>query len=286
MQLRLLSVVVVVLLLVACGKSRIKEHKDWGTIFQKHGISNACIMIRDNNHEAIHFYNKDRCLTRYTPASTFKIFNSLVGLETGVIPDDQFVIRWDSVKRQREECNQDLTMRQAFKESCVNYYQELARRVGKADLQHYLDTVKYGNMNMNGPVDMFWLNDTLRISADEQLGFVKRLYFDELPFSQRSQRIVRSMMLREESAGYKLYYKTGTANLKGKDLLWVVGFVEQIVSVKEPENSMNKSNQRIYPYFFALNMESPDQDPKWRTTRIDILHEVLKDFGISDSTKR
>jgi beta-lactamase class D len=111
MQLRLLSFVVVVLLLVACGKSRIKEHKDWGTIFQKHGISNACIMIRDNNHEAIHFYNKDRCLTRYTPASTFKIFNSLVGLETGVIPDDQFVIRWDSVKRQREECNQDQALK-------------------------------------------------------------------------------------------------------------------------------------------------------------------------------
>lgn len=264
----------------SCRESRIKDHDEWGKYFEDQGIKKSCFILRDNNHESIHYYNKERCLERFSPASTFKIFNSLVALETGIAPDEQMVIKWDGVAR-RPEWDKDMNMREAFKVSNLPYYQEIARRIGPNLMQHYIDTAKYGNMRIGGAIDQFWLNDTLKISADEQLGFVKRLYFNELPFSERAQRIVRSMMLREDTAGYKLYYKTGWSKLPNRDLLWVVGFAEREVSVKEPKESMNKGNMRAYPYFFAENFEVPANDTTkdWAKIRIDILHNLLRDYG-------
>jgi beta-lactamase class D len=270
------------LLLSSCAQNRIKEHKEWEKYYQAYGITNACMMLRDNNHETIHYYNMERCTQRFTPASTFKIFNSLVGLETGIAPDDEYIIKWDGIVRDRAELNKDMNMREAFKVSNVAYYQELARRIGMTEMQHYLDTVKYGNMRTGGTIDLFWLNDTLQISADEQAGFIKRLYFDELPFSERSQRIVRSMMLHEQGPDYKLYYKTGTSgNIHGKYIRWIVGYAEKIVEMKEPEGSMNKSNKRIYPYFFAQNFEVTDTTKDWMKIRIDILHNILQEMKIA-----
>ncbi len=264
----------------SCRDSRIKEKKEWGQEFEKAGIKNACFILRDNNHESIYFYNKERCLERFTPASTFKIFNSLVALETAVATDDQLTLKWDGVAR-RPEWDKDMNMREAFKASCVWYYQELARRIGTVKYKHYLDTIKYGNMNDNGAVDMFWLNDTLKISADEQVGFVKRMYFNELPLTERSQRIVKTLMLQEETDKYNLYYKTGTGIVGNKTIYWVVGFVERIEHVKEMKGSMNKSNIRLYPYFFAQNFELPTSDTSknWYDERIKIAKSILIQYG-------
>ncbi len=278
---RVLLACICIAFISSCRDVRIKDHAEWGKYFDKYGIKDAGFILRDNNHESVYYYNKERCTKRMLPASTFKIFNSLVALETAVAPDDQLVIKWDSVVRDHTEWNRDLTMREAFKASSVPYYQEIARRIGPARMQHYLDTVKYGNMNMSGKVDEFWLNDTLQITPDEQTGFVKRLYFAELPFSERSQRIVKTMMLQEQTPEYNLYYKTGTGKIGDKYIYWVVGFSEKIEHYKEPEGSMNKTSVRNYPYFFAENFEMPvsDTSKDWFRIRIDILHEVLKEYG-------
>ncbi|MDR3682015.1 MAG: penicillin-binding transpeptidase domain-containing protein [Flavipsychrobacter sp.] len=271
-----------ILLLASCAKTRVSEHADWGKYYQAQGIKNACFILRDNNHEAIHYYNKDRCIQRFLPASTFKIFNSLVALETVVAPDDQLVIKWDGVAR-RPDWDKDMNMREAFKVSCVPYYQEIARRIGKQKMQHYLDTTKYGNATIGGAIDTFWLDNSLQISADEQVGFLKRMYFNELPFSERSQRIVRSMMLREETPAYKLYYKTGWGvKPDNQRILWVVGFIERIQNVKEDKDAMNKSDVRLYPYFFAQNFDIAVSDTAtkdWAKIRIDLVHQVLQDYG-------
>jgi beta-lactamase class D len=198
-------------------------------------------------------------------------------LETAIAPDEQLIIRWDSVQRWNTLWNKDMNMREAFKVSSVPYYQELARRIGKDYMQHYLDTVRYGNKRIGQHIDMFWLNDTLQISADEQVGFLKKLYFEELPFSERSQRIVRSIMLQDDTPDYKLYYKTGTGVSKDSTIYWVVGFAERIEHVKEHEKSMNKSNVRNYPYFFAQNFSvaNSDSSRNWYKARIDVLYQIL-----------
>ena len=266
----------------SCRESRIKEHSEWAARFKQYGIDSGCFMLRDHAHESINMYNKERCLQRFTPASTFKIFNSLVALETGVANDDALVIPWDSVQRWSPEWSHDMDMREAFRVSNVPYYQEIARRVGRQNFQHYLDTVQYGNKKIGPKVDEFWLDNSLQISADEQVGFLKKLYFDELPFIVRTQSIVKGMMMREDSANNRLYYKTGSGfTTKGDKLFWIVGFMEHVLRVKENEKSMNKSGVRNYPYFFALNFEVPKNDSSrnWYEVRTSLLHQLLDDYG-------
>lgn len=281
MRISVLSFCLIAIFISSCKDVRITEHKDWGKYFENKGIKNACFILRDNNHESVHYYNRARCLERFLPASTFKIFNSMVALETAVAADDQLVIKWDSVVR-RPEWDKDMNMREAFKVSCVPYYQEIASRVGPKRMQHFLDTMKYGNMQMGGQIDNFWLNNTLKISADEEMGLLKRMYFAELPMSERTQRIVKTMMLQETTPAYNLYYKTGTGEVNGKTTYWIVGFVEKIVKVKELEGSMNKSDFRNYPYFFAQNFDMPSSDTSkdWMQTRKDIMKDILRDYDV------
>lgn len=273
--------VVLTLLVGACRDTRIHDEEDWGRFFAAHGIDSACFILRDNNHEAIHYYNKERCLQRFTPASTFKIFNSLVALDIPKVPDEQFIIPWDSIDRGIPAWNKDMNMRDAFKASNLGYYQAIARRIGYDYMQHYIDTANYGNRNIAGAIDSFWINDTLQISADEQVGLVKRMYFNQLPFAERTQRIVRSMMLQEKTDNYRLYYKTGWDITNDKNLLWIVGYIERIEKVKEHENSMNKSDVRMYPYFFAMNFETnvTEDNDKWGALRVSLLKDILTDFG-------
>lgn len=261
----------------ACKETRIHELPELESVFASYGITDACFIIRDHTHESVSFYNREKCLRRTSPASTFKVFNSLVALETGKAPDDQLVIPWDSVFRRHEEWNKSMNLREAFKVSNVPYFQELARRIGRDNMQHYLDTVQYGNKRIGDAIDQFWLNDTLTISADEQAGFLKRLYFDQLPFSERSQRIVRSMMLREQTPEYKLYYKTGTYVNADSTVYRIIGFMEKIVTVQEHENSMNKSGIRNYPFFFAqdFTVATSDSSHNWFDVRLEVLHTIL-----------
>ena len=92
-------------------------------------------MIYDLNSDQIYQHNRDRNATAFLPASTFKILNSLISLETGVIPDEIAILTWDGVQRSIPGWNRDLNMREAFKLSAVWFYQVLARRVGHERMQ-------------------------------------------------------------------------------------------------------------------------------------------------------
>jgi beta-lactamase class D len=278
---RITILLLTVITFSACKDSHIKEHKDWSARFKQHGITDACFILRDHAHETVNIFNRDRCLQRFMPASTFNIFNSLVALETGIAKDDALLIPWNKVPA-KPEWDKDMDMREAFKLDNPAYFQELARRIDKQNFQHYLDTIKYGNMTIGTRVDSFWNDNSLQVSADEQVGFIRKLYFEELPFIVRTQSIVKSMMLREDSNNNRLYYKTGIGTTpSGNQLLWVTGFMEHVMRVKEPEGSMNKSGVHNYPYFFALNFEVPkgNTSQNWEATTITILHDLLNDYG-------
>jgi len=156
------------------------------------------------------------------------------------------VIKWDGIVRKHpdgriaESWNKDLTMTQAFKISAVPYYQEVARRIGRDTMQQWLDSLKYGNHKIGNRLDSFWLDNSLKITPDEQLGLVKKLYFGQLPFSKTTMDVVKKIMVREEDANYTLALKTGWGYREnGNSIGWVVGWVEE-----------NK-----HPYFFVLNIE-------------------------------
>jgi beta-lactamase class D len=266
------------LLIASCKRHNIMEQKQWAAIFAKYPIDSVCFELADNSHEQVFYYNLNRLSTRYCPASTFKIANSLIALETNIAPDENMVIPWDGVKRNREEWNKDMDMREAFKVSCLPYYQELAKRIGALEMQKWIDSMNYGNKRIGTEIDKFWLNDTLKISADEQVGLMKKLYFDKLPFSLRSQRIVRSLMLQEDSSDYRLYYKTGTSQNSTKTLAWLVGFIER----KEIQKSVltKKEETNFKPYFFAMNLETKDTSINTQQLRLNILKDILRERRI------
>jgi beta-lactamase class D len=258
----------------ACSPNNVTVDNSLKKYFDQYKVT-GCFGLFDNGQGSFTIYNLPRYRdSAYTPASTFKIVNSLIGLETGVVADTNTIITWDSVVRQRTECNRDMTMVDAFRISCPPWYQQLARRIGEQKMQHWLDTLGYARRNdtfkIKNKLDTFWLDNTAKVTADEQLGLVKRLYFDQLPFQKRSQRLVRSMMLWENNANYKLSYKTGwNTTDKGNQLGWIVGWIE--------ENN--------HPYFFALQVESPNPNVDFKTIRIELLKSILKSYNFFEGKR-
>ena len=228
----------------------------------------GCFALMDNGTGKFTVHNLGRYRdSSYLPASTFKIVNSLIGLQTGKISGDSMVIKWDGVKRNIDDWNQDLSMYSAFRVSSVPYYREVARRIGKDTMQFWLDSLRYGTQKIRTAIDTFWLDNSLKIKPDEELGLVKRLYFGQLPFFKTYQETVKKAMLFENNANYRLGYKTGWAHTEnGHSLGWVVGWIE--------ENG--------HPYFFVLNVESPDPNFDMKPVRIKMLKDMLKYLGFFD----
>lgn len=246
----------------ACSPNNVKEDSRLKAYFDENRVTGTFALM-DNGTGKFTVYNLSRFRdSSYLPASTFKILNSLIGLQTGVITNEQMVIKWDSVKR-REAWDKDLTMYEAFRVSSVPYYQEVARRIGRDTMQHWLDSISYGSKKITTRIDSFWLDNSLKITPNEQLGLVKRLYFHQLPFFPSYQDKVKTAMLFENNSNYELSYKTGWAEANGKQIGWVVGWVVE-----------NK-----HPYFFVLNIETADPAIDMVNVRLKMLKDILKFLG-------
>ncbi len=252
--------IVVILALAGCQTtqdSSITLREDFKSFFDAHQVEGS-ILIYDLREDAFSGYNADRFETAFVPASTYKIFNSLVALETGVIADENEVIPWDGEERIVEAWNQDHTLRSAIKYSAVWFYQELARRIGEERMQHFVDEAGYGNQDISGGIDLFWLTGGLRITSRQQIDVLRRLYHDDLPFSQRAMDIVKDILIKEKTDAYIFRAKTGWQGQTG----WLVGYLEQDDNV----------------YFFATTvaiMKSEDSRAREAVTR-----DVFKHLGL------
>lgn len=254
-------VVALVLFLSACSPNNVFIDNSLKKYFDDNKVE-GCFALLDNGTGQFTVYNLARYRdSSYLPASTFKIVNSLIGLQTGKIVNDSMVIPWDGVKRRVEDWNKDLTMYEAFRVSAVPYYQEVARRIGKDTMQFWLDSLKYGTKRITTTIDSFWLDNSLKITPDEELGLVKELYFNQLPFFENNQEMVKNAMLFENNANYRLSYKTGWGfTERGHALGWVVGWIEE----------------NRHPFFFVLNIESPDRNFDMWNVRMKMLKDILK----------
>lgn len=233
------------------------ERPDLARLFEARGVE-GCFVAR--TPEGVVRVNAARAAQRYRPASTFKILNALVALESGVALDTGKVLLWDGVKREVPLWNSDLSMNEAFRSSAVWYFVEIGKQNGRERLGKAMREVGYGNADASGS-DQFWLDGPLRISADEQAVFMERLVRGEVPFVARHRAMVARMMLLEEGASPKaggvngagdalvggangsggrwaLYAKTGLARLGGgpgeaeenfvdMPVGWLVGWVER-----------------------------------------------------------
>jgi len=221
-------------------------------------------------------YNPEHCKKRFSPCSTFKIPNSLIGLETGVIADTGYVIKYDSILHPKDSFQlanepfrhwyEDLSLKRAIKYSCVWYYQELSRRVGQERMQKLVNDLDYGNKDISSGLDTYWLCGSIQISINEQIDFLKRLYLHELNgFSDINIDAVKSIMLYETTPNYKLYGKTGGGDCwDDKVLGWYVGFVE------------TESGTKI----FAMNIIVNNFGDLNNNLRIELTKKILKELKI------
>lgn len=228
------------------------------------GKNTGTLVIYDKVKEKYYRFNQQRAAERFTPASTFKIPNSLFGLESGVITDENHVIKWDGVRRWRKEWNRDNTLESAIKYSCVPYYQELARRIGKERSAKYLTDIGYGNCRIGDKVDFYWLDNSLKISAEEQIAFLKRFYNYKLPFSVRTVELVKKILPEEKYANSIMKFKTGTGTTEdNKWIAWLVGYVEKEKNI----------------FFFAFNIEGANFE-KTAKLRDELPRKILKQMKI------
>lgn len=231
--------------------------------------SEGCFILYDLKRDRYIRYNSQHCQKRFIPASTFKIFNSLVALETKAIADENTVIAWDGVSNQSfPTWNQDQTMRTAFTRSVVWFYQDLARRIGKERMTKYIQAASYGNQDIEDKIDTFWLNGKLRISPEEQIKFLVRLYKEDLPFSPAVMQTVKDVMVIEHQDNYTLRGKTGWGqDVDGmKNIGWYVGYLER-------DNNV---------YFYALNMINQETNFPMIPTRKKILFDTFRDLQLID----
>jgi beta-lactamase class D len=191
---------------------------------------NSAFVIYNCSTGKYYIHNLEYAQKRFSPCSSFKILNSLIGLETGVIKNENHVIEWDGKDGRLKIWNQDHTLASAIKNSVVWYYQALAGGVGEKRMKKFVEAAEYGNMDISGGLTKFWLHGpegTLKISALEQVEFLKKFVDEKLPFSAKNIRIVKKIIELQAGENYSLSGKTGSGMENGRHVCgWFAGTVK------------------------------------------------------------
>ncbi len=234
---------------------------DLAKVFADIGTDGTFVMLELKKNR-ITVVNSERHTKGFLPASTFKIPNALIALETGVIKDaDHPLFEWDGTQREVEAWNKDQTPGSAFRVSAVWVFQEIARQVTGTRMRVYVAQFGYGNRNIRGKEDSFWLDGQLRISALQQIEFLERFYIGKLPVNPKNAAIVKDMMVLERVGGATLRGKTGWIPTGDNKIGWFVGSVERGEEM----------------YIFALNLDPHEE--RHVGARVQIAKSLLSQLG-------
>jgi len=220
-----------------------QDNLDMRAVFEDADASGTFVVL-DWTSQTLIGSDETRARTRFIPASTFKIANTIIGLTVGAVSDVDEVLPYGGQPQPIKKWEQDMGLRQAIRISNVPVYQELARRIGKAQMQTMVKKLGYGNQTIGDVVDNFWLAGPLEISPVEQVSFLARLVHEELPVPKEVQRATKEILLIDQGSDWKLYAKTGWTTAPDPDTGWWVGWLER--------------RRRIY--IFALNMDMTKAD--------------------------
>lgn len=270
-----LSKIIILFSIIIQSFSALAFAKANGDVLCKEG-DNRCTFVLlsetpTNKNGQLTVVNQTRAATPYSPFSTFKIPNSIIGLEVELIKDAKQSLTynketyppqawWPSVWK-LEQYN----LSTAFKFSMVAVYRQLASDIGDKSMQRYLQRFNYGNQDISSGLDQFWLNGSMKISALEQINFLKSFYQNEWSLKESTQTTMKSVMLVSDNNDTKIYAKTGAGKVDDKSMLgWYVGFVE------------NKDGV----HYFAMNFNR-DTYKEMKSLRTEIVMAHLKSLGIT-----
>lgn len=237
-----------------------------GQLFEKNKAKGT-LVIQSLNRGTTYTWDQDRSIKKLASASTFKIFNTLIAIDEGVFDPSNDVFKWDGTQYEFTDWNQNLTLANAYKVSCVWCYQKLAERIGSEKYLNHLRKAKYGEISVPFDGTTFWLDGSFRVSAMDQIQFLKQIYSRSLPYKPTSYDQLKSIMKADSPAEYQLYAKTGWARRVNPEIGWYVGYVETKNDV----------------WFFALNMniDAANQLP----LRQKLVLDALEAKGIIKSNK-
>lgn len=256
------------------GGGEWRERDDWGRFFEAAGVAGTiAVLDRRGDRDLRLVHDAERAERRFSPASTFKIPHALFALDAGAARDEFQRFEWDGETRWVAAWNRDQDLRSAMRHSVVWVFQRFAREIGEAGERGYLQRIGYGNADVSGGVERFWLDGGLAISAIEQIGFLRRLHDNDLPFPVADQRLVKDLIIDAANRTCILRAKTGWHLGEEVDLGWWVGWLET------PEG----------PVFFALNIDMPrgrDDAGKRRSISVEVLDALESPTGVPGITAR
>jgi len=203
------------------------------------------ILVYDSQRRVYYSNDFQWAETPKIPASTFKIPNTIIALQSGVVESDSTVFKWDGQPKSFKTWEQDLSLANAFKVSCLPCYQKIARKTGAERMRKYLDLLQYPGMQFDDKtIDNFWLKPPSAISQVQQIDFLYRFYYQQLLISERTYSIMKKIFVMENKDGNSLSGKTGWGVIGERNIGWFVGYLAT------PDNV----------FFFATNVE-PTGDP-------------------------
>lgn len=223
----------------ATAQEQLNNRPEWGNYFEKYE-ANGTLVVLDQRAPAatLNAFNPDRAAIRLSPASTFKIPHTLFALDSGAIADEFQVFEWDGIERSYAPQNEDQNLRSAIRSSALWVFEIVAKEIGEVRAREYLESVGYGNEDPSTEAGAYWVEGKLAISALEQVEFLRRLFYNELPFQKAHQLLIKDVLVLEAGRDWILRAKTGYQGSHG----WWVGWVEW------PEG----------PVIFALNIDTPN----------------------------
>ncbi|HAS44534.1 MAG TPA: penicillin binding protein transpeptidase domain-containing protein [Microscillaceae bacterium] len=267
------------LLIILCLPLIAQAQVDLQKPFKECGIPGS-ITLYDYQQKKWIFSDPKDAQYATLPASTFKIINTLIALETKTAKDENHIVKWpgstDTVKYgYRPSIYHDISMKEAFQKSAGWAYVEMAKIIGKKTYRRYLKKCSYGNVNLSQKDADFWNFGPFAISPKNQVEVLKAIYEETLPFSKRNYQILKKIMVVEKGKNYVIRAKTGWTRDGGKDTGWWVGYVTKGQNLKEEEK-----NKEVY--FFATRLIKPRsiKNKRFGRCRKTITKQVLKQLGV------
>ena len=258
------------ILILIVSSSLLFGQTNWSQPFEECGIEGS-ITIYDYNLNKWMTNDIEDSQIPTLPASTFKIVNTLIALETEVVSDENEIIPWiddyDTLKYgHRPNIYHSMSMKEAFKLSVGWVYVELAKKIGKDRYKSFLTQIGYGNVDLSIDDPDFWNFGDFAISPANQFSVLIGVYEETLPFSPRSYKTLKEMMIEEATDDYVIRAKTGWTRDGGKDTGWWVGYIEKADNV----------------YFFATRLIKDRNEPNsnFGGCRKEITKRICKELGV------
>ncbi|ROR23923.1 beta-lactamase class D [Mobilisporobacter senegalensis] len=222
---------------------------------------NGCAYFYDENDNRYDIYNSKLTKEQISPYSSFKIISTLMGLDAGVIQSKQSTMGYNGENYWNEDWNKNLNLEEAFKTSCVWYFEKVVDGLSKDYVQKILESLEYGNNDLStwtatGHND-FWLDASLKISPEEQIEVLVKIFNYKTSFSKEHINLLKEIMLVKSDQEYKIYGKTGSAKVENG---WFVGFFE-------------KNDRKVY---FAVRLDEEFLElpgPKAKEITFDIIKQ-------------